>query len=119
MGGGKDISRIAYISQVGHAGHAAAGAMHGCALPRVPPTIRLDGAAQPHPARPHPTPRRQVKARPPTFVAWASGSTPLPVATRRFLTAQIRAAFDFQGVPLRILVRQKAPRRERQQGRRR
>ena len=61
----------------------------------------------------------QVKARPPTFVAWASGSAPLSVPTRRFLAAQLRGAFGFDGVPLRITLRHKAPRRERQRGGRR
>ena len=42
-----------------------------------------------------------------------SGSTPLAVASRRFLASQIRKAFDFSGVPLRVTVRHKQPRRER------
>lgn len=55
----------------------------------------------------------QVKARPPTFVAFVSGSTPLSTATTRFLAAQIRKQFGFSGVPLRITVRMKQPRGRR------
>lgn len=55
----------------------------------------------------------QVKARPPTFVAFVSGSTPLSTATNRFLAAQIRKQFGFSGVPLRITVRMKQPRGRR------
>ncbi|PRW45001.1 GTPase Der [Chlorella sorokiniana] len=52
----------------------------------------------------------QVKARPPTFVAFVSGSSPLSTATTRFLAAQIRQQFGFSGVPLRITVRMKQAR---------
>ncbi|KAI7838297.1 hypothetical protein COHA_007867 [Chlorella ohadii] len=55
----------------------------------------------------------QVKARPPTFVAFVSGSTPLSTATTRFLAGQIRKQFGFSGVPLRITVRMKQARGRR------
>jgi GTP-binding protein len=55
----------------------------------------------------------QVKARPPTFVVWISGSTPLSVPSQRFLAGQIRRQFGFGGVPLRIVVRHKPPRKQR------
>lgn len=55
----------------------------------------------------------QVKARPPTFVAWASGSTPLSTASRRFVASLIRRQWGFEGVPLRVSLRHKTPRRER------
>ncbi|KAL4448459.1 hypothetical protein ABPG75_005678 [Micractinium tetrahymenae] len=74
VGGGKELNRIAYISQ--------------------------------------------VKARPPTFVVWVRGSAPLSVPSTRFVAAQIRKQFGFGGVPLRIQVRQKQPRRP-DKGRRR
>lgn len=53
----------------------------------------------------------QVKARPPTFVVWVRGSAPLSVTATRFIAGQIRKQFGFSGVPLRIQVRQKQPRR--------
>ena len=60
----------------------------------------------------------QVKARPPTFVAFVSGSVPLGEASRRFLAAQIRRQFGFSGVPLRITVRAKQARGARARQRR-
>ncbi|EFN56363.1 hypothetical protein CHLNCDRAFT_144853 [Chlorella variabilis] len=55
----------------------------------------------------------QVKARPPTFVAWVSGSTALSAPSQRFVAAQIRKEFGFGGVPIRIAVRLKQPRRQK------
>jgi GTP-binding protein len=49
----------------------------------------------------------QVKARPPTFVVFITGTAPLPDASRRFLANQLRERFGFAGVPLRITVRNK------------
>lgn len=47
----------------------------------------------------------QVKARPPTFVAFVSGKATLDDATRRFLSNSLRNDFNMDGVPLRITVR--------------
>lgn len=55
----------------------------------------------------------QVKARPPTFVVWVSGSTPLSATSQRFMAAQIRREFGFAGVPLRVSIRYKLARRLR------
>ena len=87
---------------------------------------RMDACRLPSPALPtasQPTlPNRptaalpQVKARPPTFVAWVSGSTPLSVSSQRFLAGLIRRQFGFSGVPIRIQVRSKQPRRQRGKG---
>jgi GTP-binding protein len=49
----------------------------------------------------------QVKARPPTFVAFVSGVKELPEACRRLLANQLRQQFGFEGVPLRVTVRHK------------
>jgi GTP-binding protein len=69
-----------------------------------------------YPAKP-PRPLPQIKARPPTFVAFTRGSEPLPAAAQRFLAAQIRRQFGFQGIPLRITLRHKQPQRQRQRRR--
>ena len=47
----------------------------------------------------------QVKARPPTFVAFVSGRASLDDATCRFLSNSLRHDFKMDGVPLRITVR--------------
>ena len=47
----------------------------------------------------------QVKARPPTFVAFVSGKASLDDATCRFLSNSLQRDFDMDGVPLRITVR--------------
>ncbi len=47
----------------------------------------------------------QVKARPPSFVAFASGSKELSEASRRFLLNLVRRQFGFAGVPLRLTLR--------------
>jgi GTP-binding protein len=47
----------------------------------------------------------QVKARPPTFAIFVSKPTELPAAYQRYLTNQLRAAFGFAGVPIRLHLR--------------
>jgi small GTP-binding protein len=49
----------------------------------------------------------QVKARPPSFVAWVSGTADFPEAARRHLANRLRADFGFEGVPLRLVVRRR------------
>ncbi len=47
----------------------------------------------------------QVKARPPTFALFASKPDELPDSYRRYLANQLREAFGFAGVPIRLLAR--------------
>ncbi|KAF5731792.1 putative GTP-binding protein enga [Tripterygium wilfordii] len=47
----------------------------------------------------------QVKARPPTFVAFVSGKTRLSDPELRFLTKSLKEDFDLDGIPIRILQR--------------
>lgn len=47
----------------------------------------------------------QVKARPPTFVAFTSRPTDLPDSYHRYLLNDLRETFGFDGVPLRLFVR--------------
>jgi GTP-binding protein len=47
----------------------------------------------------------QPKARPPTFVAFCSRPEVLPDAYRRYLVHGLREAFDFPGVPIRLMLR--------------
>ncbi|KAI7735116.1 hypothetical protein M8C21_008376 [Ambrosia artemisiifolia] len=47
----------------------------------------------------------QVKARPPTFVAFVSGKTRLSDTDLRFLTRSLKEDFDMGGIPVRILQR--------------
>jgi len=47
----------------------------------------------------------QAKARPPTFVVFASRPKGLPESYLRYLINGLRDAFDLDGVPVRILVR--------------
>jgi GTP-binding protein len=47
----------------------------------------------------------QVKARPPTFVIFASKPEDLPESYSRYLIAGLRDVFDLPGVPLRIFIR--------------
>jgi GTP-binding protein len=47
----------------------------------------------------------QTKARPPTFVLFASRASQLPDAYRRYLLNSIRESFDLPGVPLRLTVK--------------
>ncbi|KAL3620754.1 hypothetical protein CASFOL_035666 [Castilleja foliolosa] len=47
----------------------------------------------------------QVKARPPTFVAFVSGKAQLPESDLRFLTKSLKEDFDLGGIPVRIMQR--------------
>ncbi|GMI65729.1 hypothetical protein like AT5G39960 [Hibiscus trionum] len=47
----------------------------------------------------------QVKARPPTFVAFLSGNTKLSDTYVRFLTKSLKEDFDMGGIPIRIMQR--------------
>uniref|UniRef100_A0A5B7CE25 GTPase Der n=1 Tax=Davidia involucrata TaxID=16924 RepID=A0A5B7CE25_DAVIN len=47
----------------------------------------------------------QVKARPPTFVAFVSGKTKLLDTDLRFLTKSLKEDFDMGGIPVRIMQR--------------
>lgn len=47
----------------------------------------------------------QVKARPPTFVAFMSGKTQLSDTDVRFLTKSLKDDFDLGGIPIRIMQR--------------
>ena len=71
----------------------------------------LEGALARHPP-PAPQGRRlrlryvtQAKARPPTFVIFASKPSALPDSYVGYLTNDLREAFDLQGVPIRIHLR--------------
>jgi GTP-binding protein len=50
----------------------------------------------------------QTKARPPTFVLFASRADQMPDSYRRYLINGIRESFDLPGVPIRITVKQGA-----------
>src|SRR4030095_15324771 len=47
----------------------------------------------------------QTKARPPTFVMFASRADQLPDHYRRYLINSLRESFDLPGVPMRLTVR--------------
>lgn len=47
----------------------------------------------------------QVKARPPTFVAFLSGKTQLADTDIRFLMKSLKEDFDLGGIPIRIMQR--------------
>jgi GTP-binding protein len=47
----------------------------------------------------------QTKARPPTFVLFASRAGQLPESYRRYLVNSLRTSFDLPGVPIRITVK--------------
>jgi GTP-binding protein len=47
----------------------------------------------------------QTKARPPTFVLFASRADKLPDSYRRYLVNSLRASFDLPGTPIRITVK--------------
>ncbi|KAJ3694579.1 hypothetical protein LUZ60_010059 [Juncus effusus] len=47
----------------------------------------------------------QVKARPPTFVAFLSGKTQLSDTDLRFLTKSLKEDFDLGGIPIRVMQR--------------
>lgn len=48
----------------------------------------------------------QVKARPPTFAVFTTAAS-ISERTQKFLMNAIRQEFNFEGVPIRILVRRK------------
>ncbi|MBV9508806.1 MAG: ribosome biogenesis GTPase Der, partial [Caulobacteraceae bacterium] len=50
----------------------------------------------------------QTKARPPTFVLFASRADQLPDSYRRYLVNSMRESFDMPGVPVRLTVKQNA-----------
>ena len=47
----------------------------------------------------------QVKARPPSFVAWCSRPDALPASYVRYLVNGLRTAFGLKGVPIRLALR--------------
>jgi GTP-binding protein len=47
----------------------------------------------------------QIKARPPTFVLFATRADQLPESYRRYLINSLRESFDLPGVPLRITIK--------------
>jgi len=47
----------------------------------------------------------QTKARPPTFVLFASRADQLPDSYRRYLVNSLRESFDLPGVPIRVTVK--------------
>src|SRR5690606_38951318 len=47
----------------------------------------------------------QTKARPPTFVLFASRAEHLPDSYRRYLINSLRESFDLPGVPIRITIK--------------
>lgn len=50
----------------------------------------------------------QIKTRPPTFVLMANRGDQMPEAYKRYLVNGLRDAFNLQGVPIRLFVRQGA-----------
>lgn len=55
----------------------------------------------------------QVSSRPPKFLIFLGGSQPFPQTSSKFLENALRQDFGFAGVPLRIDVRVREPRRLR------
>jgi GTP-binding protein len=47
----------------------------------------------------------QTKARPPTFVMFASRASAMPDSYRRYLINSIRQSFELPGTPIRLLVK--------------
>jgi GTP-binding protein len=47
----------------------------------------------------------QIKARPPTFVLFASRADKLPDSYRRYLVNSLRQSFELPGTPIRITVK--------------
>jgi GTP-binding protein len=47
----------------------------------------------------------QVKARPPSFVAWCSRPDALPASYLRYLVNGLRVSFGMKGVPIRLDLR--------------
>lgn len=71
----------------------------------------LQAAVEAHPP-PAPSGRRirlrfmtQVKARPPSFVAWCSRPEELPESYVRYLVNGLREAFGLKGTPIRLVLR--------------
>jgi GTP-binding protein len=58
-----------------------------------------------HGLRVRPKYMAQTKARPPTFVLFASRAETLPDSYRRYLINSLRHSFDLPGVPIRITVK--------------
>jgi GTP-binding protein len=50
----------------------------------------------------------QIKARPPTFVLFASRADAMPESYKRYLINALRDAFDLHAAPVRLIVRQSA-----------
>jgi GTP-binding protein len=48
----------------------------------------------------------QAKIRPPTFVAFVSRAADMPDSYARYLVNGLRDAFDLEGIPIRLLLRQ-------------
>ncbi len=48
----------------------------------------------------------QIKTRPPTFVAFVSRAADMPDSYARYLVNGLRDAFDLDGIPIRLLLRQ-------------
>lgn len=48
----------------------------------------------------------QTKPRPPTFAAFVNRPKALPESYRRYLVNSLRDAFDFNGIPIRLMFRQ-------------
>ncbi len=49
----------------------------------------------------------QVATKPPTFALFVKGAEKIPVAYLRYLENSIRAEYGFQGIPIKILLREK------------
>ena len=47
----------------------------------------------------------QIKARPPSFVAFLSGSAPAPDSEIKHLAQSLRERLGFEGIPIRLWVR--------------
>lgn len=47
----------------------------------------------------------QIKARPPSFVAFLSGSSPVPESGIKYLAQSIRERLGFEGIPVRLWMR--------------
>jgi GTP-binding protein len=47
----------------------------------------------------------QTKARPPTFMLFASRAASMPDSYRRYLVNSIRQSFDLPGTPIRLLIK--------------
>jgi GTP-binding protein len=56
----------------------------------------------------------QVEVRPPTFIISASHPEAVPESYRRYLTHELREAFDFSGTPIRVRFHRRPRRRKKQ-----